>query len=191
MEPNRFRTPFTGTFARPALSNREQRLGVVQQLTKAPETIPPCTFILNGKPMSTFNCNGALYNAFSGLNNKINKRDYVCEAGEGAIPPGTYFIVERQTGGRLGWLYDAFGGQDEWFALYANDGSIDDQTFCNKVRRGEFRLHPKGPRGISQGCITIERKVDFMAIRNTLINAKRIPIPALPGTLAFGTVIVK
>jgi hypothetical protein len=40
----------------------------------------------------------------------------------------------------------------DWFALFADDGTIDDNTLCNHVRRGEFRLHPRHI-GISQGCI--------------------------------------
>jgi hypothetical protein len=34
--------------------------------------------------------------------------------------------------------------------------AIDDSTFVDGVRRGEFRFHPKGRLGISLGCITLE-----------------------------------
>ncbi|WP_254367149.1 tlde1 domain-containing protein [Paraburkholderia sp. NMBU_R16] len=34
----------------------------------------------------------------------------------------------------------------QWFALYRNDGVVDDYTFIDGVRRGNFRLHPNVPR---------------------------------------------
>lgn len=96
-------------------------------------------------------------------------------AGEGAIPPGTYYIVDRLSGGRLGWIKDFISGKNEWFALFAADSSVDDIAFCNGVRRGEFRLHPKVGTGISKGCITI----------------RKFEVPQTAGTLAYGVVLVK
>lgn len=74
----------------------------------------------------------------------------------GPIPPGIYFIVDRESGGMLGGLRDYFTGRDTWFALCANDNRIDDKTFCNNIIRGHFRLHPKGVRGVSEGCVVID-----------------------------------
>jgi hypothetical protein len=60
----------------------------------------------------------------------------------------------------------------------------------NKVKRGNFRLHPKGPRGISEGCITIEKLADFQQLRAIL---KGIAPSAVPGIelKAYGSVVVK
>ncbi|MFZ4700426.1 MAG: tlde1 domain-containing protein [Candidatus Methylumidiphilus sp.] len=33
------------------------------------------------------------------------------------------------------------------------------------IRRGEFRLHPKGPRGIGLGCITLEYRSEFDTLK--------------------------
>lgn len=117
-----------------------------------------CPFELNDKPMSTFKLAGLSFPAFSGYGNNINKRSTVCLAGAGAIPPGTYYLLDRESGGRLGGLWDRIKGRTNWFALYADDGRIDDYTFCNEIERGNFRLHPKGPRGISKGCIDREQR---------------------------------
>ena len=78
----------------------------------------------------------------------------------------------------------------DWFALYAADGKIDDETFCNQVKRGNFRLHPKGTAGISQGCITLESVADYQRLRTFL---KGMPAQAVPGISlkAYGRVVVK
>ena len=82
-----------------------------------------------------------------------------------------------------------FGERRDWFALYAIDGKIDDETYCEKVKRGEFRLHPKGSRGISLGCITIDNPKDFQFLRTILTNAKPSAVPG--STLrAYGKVRV-
>jgi hypothetical protein len=59
----------------------------------------------------------------------------------------------------------------DWFALYRQDGHIDDQTFLGKVRRGEFRLHPLGPSGVSFGCVVLQQHSDFQALRAALLAA--------------------
>ncbi len=149
-----------------------------------------CNFELNDKPMSAFKIGTRLFDAFSGLDPFINKRMSVCVPNFGPIQPGTYYIVDRESGGGLGWFYDLFGQRGEWFALYANDGKIDDETYCNEVKRGSFSLHLKVGRGISKGCITIERQSDFNIIRAML---KAVPKQAIPGSTlsAYGKVIVK
>lgn len=102
----------------------------------------------------------------------------------------TPYIFDRQGGGRFEWFRNLFSDHSDWFALYAIDGKIDDETFCNNLARGRFRLHPKGPRGISEGCITIEKLSDFQFIRAML---KSIPPSAVPGSdlKAYGKVVVK
>ena len=85
---------------------------------------------------------------------------------------------------------EIFNERSEWFALYAIDGKIDDETYCNKVKRGLFRLHPKGDLGISEGCITIESRKDYQKLRAILKSVTPVTIPGSP-LKAYGTVVVR
>jgi hypothetical protein len=136
-----------------------------------------CTFELNGKPMSTFKCGATSFPAFSGLRKHVNRRFSACIPNLGPIPPGEYYIIDRQSGGLLGPLRDLFTGRDQWFALYAIDEKIDDEVFCGKVKRGFFRLHPKGPLGRSEGCIVINKESDFSFLRTILKGSSKKLIP--------------
>lgn len=149
-----------------------------------------CTFKLNDQPMSSFKVGATSFPAFSGIGGHVNHRVSACILNEGPIPPGDYFIIDRESGGRLGWLYDLFSGRQDWFALYANDGKIDDETWCEKIKRGEFRLHPKGTRGVSRGCIVIDKVSDFQFLRSILRNGTPQLIPNSE-IKAWGKVMVK
>ncbi len=149
-----------------------------------------CKFELNGKPMSTLWCGASSFPAYSGLKGNVNRRSSACIAGSGPIPPGTYYIFDRQSGGLRGPLRDLFTNKDEWFALYAIDEAIDDQTYCDEVKRGQFRLHPSGPLGISQGCITVEKASDYQRLRAMLKGTEQIKVPGSE-LLAYGKVVVK
>ena len=142
-----------------------------------------CRFELNNKPMSIFWCGATRFPAFSGLGNHVNSRTSACNANAGPIPPGQYYIFDRQVGGLRGPFDRLFGERRDWFALYAVDGKIDDETYCDRVRRGEFRLHPKGDLGISLGCITIDRLTDFQFLRTILTSAK--PSAVLGSTFKY------
>ena len=96
----------------------------------------------------------------------------------------------RQSGGKLGAFRDLFNDHRQWFGLYADDGSIDDETFCNGVKRGNFRLHPKGPYGISEGCITINELPHFQQLQANLRGAPPVDIPG-SSLKAYGRVVVK
>jgi hypothetical protein len=148
------------------------------------------TFELNDAPMSALKLGAFSFPAFSGLAPYVNLRMAACIADYGPIPPGEYYIVDRESGGFLGSFYDLFGQRSDWFALYAIDDKIDDETFCNKVKRGNFRLHPKVGRGISKGCITVNTQKDFDRIRALL---KATPTGKIPGTSlsCYGKVTVK
>lgn len=155
-----------------------------------------CTFALNKRSMSTLVVPGiGSFAAFSGSGRWRNDPEGVGVAKIGPLPAGRYYIVDRQSGGRLGWLrellQDSFSGVDRssWFALLREDGRIDDETFVGKVRRGEFRLHPVGPLGISEGCITLQRLSDFERLATALRNGRRSAIPN-GGGQAYGTVEV-
>jgi len=146
-------------------------------------------FTLNGATFSSFVCEGTPYVAFSGNGLDRNNPDSGAVAGNGPIPLGRYYIVDRQSGGTLGGIRDFFTGRDEWFALYRDDGSVDDETFIGGVRRGEFRLHPRGPSGTSLGCIVIQDPADFPALRATLLASSVAFVPGT-GARTYGTVDV-
>lgn len=149
-----------------------------------------CNFVLNDQPMSAFSVGGASFPAFSGKTPYINKRANSCLVKLGPIPPGTYYVIDRETGGRFGWLRDLVANKKNWFALYAEDGRIDDWTFCNEVKRGNFRLHPMGERGISEGCITVHRAADFHVIHSLLKRSRQSTVPGADFR-AYGKVVVK
>jgi hypothetical protein len=149
-----------------------------------------CSFALNGEPMSCFTINSRSFPAFSGLEELVNKRSSMCVAARGPIPVGTYYIVDRESGGRLGWLRDLLKGSSDWFALYADDGRIDDRTYCDQVQRGQFRLHPRVGRGISKGCITLDKVSDFHFVRNVLKSTPKTPISG-SNTMHYGVVTVR
>ena len=83
-----------------------------------------------------------------------------------------------------------FNDKRDWFALYANDDEIDDETWCEQVKRGQFRLHPKGRMGISQGCIVIEHSKDFQSLSAMLKNSEPRTITGTE-IRALGKVTVK
>lgn len=140
--------------------------------------------------MSAFWCGAISFPAFSGLGDHVNRRASACIQNKGPIPPGTYYIFDRQSGGLLGSLRDLFNDHSNWFALHAIDNKIDDETYCNKVKRGAFRLHPKGDWGISEGCIIINSKIDYQFLRTILKNTKQEPVPGSQ-LLAYGKLIVR
>lgn len=149
-----------------------------------------CSFELNGKEISEFKCGLRKYPAFSGMGRHKNKLQYACLKNQGPIPPGKYYIFDRQSGGFLGVFRDLFNDHDTWFALHVIDNKIDDETFCKEVKRGAFRLHPKSGLGISQGCITINTQKDFIIIRSML---RSITPQSVKGSSlkAYGVVTVK
>lgn len=99
----------------------------------------------------------------------------------GPIPAGTYYIVQHGTG-TFGWLWDALrwaGGystKSDWFELWSTDTNSDQLT-VNGVSRGEFRLHPVGPMGLSEGCVTVCSGFDIL--RQQLLST---PMGKVPGT---------
>jgi hypothetical protein len=149
-----------------------------------------CSFELNGKPMSQFKIGAMPFPAFSGFGKDVNSRSFACAPNMGPIPPGTYYIVDRESGGVLGPLWDRIKGRKNWFALYAIDGKIDDITYCNQIERGNFRLHPKGAAGISKGCIVVESHSDFNRLSTILRGSKPMRI-ADTNHHAYGKVVVK
>ena len=83
-----------------------------------------CTFILNDKPVSKLMCDGLTFPAFSGDAGHENKPADTALVKAGPIPKGRYYIIARQSGGRLGWLWDPIKDEfsdshrNEWFSLH-------------------------------------------------------------------------
>lgn len=143
-----------------------------------------CSYALNGMETSILCCTGVgNFPAFSGQFHGRNNPTLTTVKDIGPLPSGRYFIVSRLSGGRLGAVYD-FGyknvyGADRtvWFGLYRDDGKVNDETFIEGVRRGNFRLHPVGPRGLSEGCITMTSHTDFDYLRAALLGTSMIGVP--------------
>lgn len=156
-----------------------------------------CLFSLNGQTLSALVCQGlGSLPAFSGRPGYFNDPAKVAVPEHGPLPPGRYYIVGRQSGGRLGWLKELLTdntsrtGRNRWFALYRIDGQIDDYTFIQGVKRGNFRLHPIGSRGSSEGCITLLSHAHFDRLRAFLLSQESRLIPGTT-TKYFGTVDVR
>ncbi|MBC8750417.1 hypothetical protein OKW43_003473 [Paraburkholderia sp. WC7.3g] len=156
-------------------------------------------FLVNSEPLSPLTIFGiGTFNAYSGNNQYRNRGGCTMVPNDGPLPAGKYWIVDRPTGGIrsqvFAWTKDEWNAamghpsdHGEWFALYRDDGTIDDVTWINGVKRGQFRLHPTGGRGISLGCITLPSHSDFMTIRNALLHTVKIPVRS-SGLLAYGTI---
>lgn len=157
-----------------------------------------CTFILNDKPLSDFivggsrSAGGIRFPAFSGLMSNVNKRSAACNPGTGPIPPGRYYIFNRESGGRLAALRKWAGindGKEGWFSLYSEDDRIDDEAICDSVSRGNFRLHPKGTMGISKGCIVIDNPAEFLRLSAILRSVPPVDVQG-SSLKAYGIVTV-
>ena len=153
-------------------------------------------FSLNGLQTSILTVPGVgNFPAFSGQKSGRNNSTLSSIVDIGPIPPGRYFIVGRHSGGRLGSIYDFylknFYGTDrsEWFALYGDDWQIDDSVFIETIKRGGFRLHPIGPRGLSEGCITLTHVSDFDYLRKALLKTTMIQVQSC-SFKAYGTITV-
>jgi hypothetical protein len=156
-----------------------------------------CTFRLNNKPLSVLHCDGVGdFSAFSGNDRVKNNPAAAAIPNVGPLPPGRYYIVDRGSGGLFTHIRDFVldlanqTDREKWFALYRDDGSVDDWTFINGVGRGHFRLHPHGLANISEGCITLSDSPAFYRLRDHLLHTTRVSIPGGRG-FAYGTVEVQ
>lgn len=156
-----------------------------------------CTFALNGQSTSTLDCVGlGAIVAFSGNGSYVNDPKSTALPNSGPLPAGIYYIVDRQSGGHMGWLNDLLADfvagthRVEWFALYRDDGIIDDWTSIDGIRRGHFRLHPAGYWGTSEGCITLPHKSQFDMLRKFLKSQPAGIIPST-GMKYYGRVLVQ
>ncbi|MGP6489386.1 DUF2778 domain-containing protein [Duffyella gerundensis] len=156
-------------------------------------------FIINGADYSPLTIYGVgTFMAFSGQGAYINKGACAHLPSVGPIPAGHYYIADRPTGSfanrvrakAIDLYKSATNGyvvdHGEWFALYRVDGMIDDTTFIEGVERGAFRLHPGR---ISEGCITLVHRTDFLRLRTAILNKPKSPIPGSK-LMAYGKIEV-
>lgn len=143
-----------------------------------------CTYVLNGEPLSRLVCDGVSYDAFSGdASSYVNDVRYQDVPDLGPLPLGKYYILDRESGGWTGWIRDpirdhlAETDRSEWLSLYRDDELIDDKTSINNTERGAFRIHPIGPRGISQGCVTLFSPLAFEVLRSHIRNRQGEILP--------------
>ncbi|GAA3585703.1 DUF2778 domain-containing protein [Gibbsiella greigii] len=137
-------------------------------------------FVVNDEIFSPLTIYGVgTFMAFSGKEPYRNQSGCGYIRGRGPLPPGKYWVLDRPVGGVLSRVWaqtkDIITGGDhsEWFALYRDDGVIDDYTWVNGVKRGNFRLHPGT---VSEGCITLPRHSDFYALRNALLRTSAVSV---------------
>jgi len=156
--------------------------------------------ILNGADYAPFNLYGVgVFMAHSGLGAYRNNANCGGVQNIGPIPIGRYWIVDRREGNWLSQkkkeIHDGANrligraefGKTDWFALWRDDWGIDDYTWVESVKRGNFRLHPGT---VSKGCITIAHNSDFAMIRNALMNTSLIQVPCMRSLMARGWVEV-
>jgi hypothetical protein len=156
-----------------------------------------CTFSLNGKDTSELWCSGfGSVTAYSGTDGGRDNPGATALRKIGPLPAGTYYIVDRQSGGWFGWARDlwsqrGFGTTDRtrWFALWNPD--TGDTTNINGIERGAFRIHPEGQMHLSEGCITVISHFEFDQLERFIrSNPPDVPIPG--STMrAYGTVEVR
>jgi hypothetical protein len=156
-----------------------------------------CSFILNRMNTSQLICEGiGKFEAYSGHMRGRDNPAMTAAPKIGPIPKGTYFLVDRKSGGKLGWAYDIAGplfhlttDHSQWFALW--NPTTGDTTIVDGVSRGAFRLHPEGPHRRSEGCITLSDPAAFDRLQRYIRRSP--PILPVPGTTlkAYGWVEVK
>jgi hypothetical protein len=139
------------------------------------------------------------FDILSGIERYINNPD-CSDIEKAAIPPGTYWIVDRPEGSLLNRaraeLIDLAhmyrNHHSEWFGLYSAE-TMSDYVFVNGVKRGSFRLHPLNTdgSGVSWGCITFYRSTDFQTLRSSLLRRKKVVVPGSQGLLAYGRIDVR
>ncbi|CAN7288738.1 DUF2778 domain-containing protein [Trinickia sp. LjRoot230] len=89
-----------------------------------------CTFSLNSQKTSVLSCPGAgLFSAFSGTSTGHDNPKAVAQPDIGPLPPGRYFIVDRQSGGRAGWIRDLQRGERAPDRLPKRDAAVSQARY--------------------------------------------------------------
>lgn len=156
-----------------------------------------CYYKLNKQKTSYLQCPGfGNVPAFSGKDKYTNDPSATAVAKKGPIPIGTYYIIDRQSGGHLGAIEDAIHNvvtgthRQDWFELYNAAPPGGDVTIVKGVIRGNFRIHPVGYIGESDGCITLPHPSQFEQLRSFLHSQTTAKIPGTE-LLYYGKVIVQ
>lgn len=158
-------------------------------------------FVVDNKPVLFLVMPGVgSFPAFSGDDIYRNRGGCTAVVNKGPLPAGRYWLVDRPGGGlrsraeafvKVSWnsVMGATTDHSEWFALYREDGVIDDWTWVNGVKRGNFRLHPSGGGGHSFGCITLQSRADFHRLRQVLLQTATVSA-GNSGIRAYGSIEV-
>lgn len=157
-------------------------------------------FVINDAYYSPLSFPGVgTFLAFSGDGAYRNRGACGMKPMAGPVPAGRYWIVDRPKGGiksqvitgiKDSWNHYIDGTtftHNEWFALWRDDGRIDDYTWIEGVKRGNFRLHPGS---LSEGCITLPHDSDFAILRNALLRTLKVDVPYMNKLKAYGTIEV-
>jgi hypothetical protein len=157
-------------------------------------------FVINDADYSPLSFPGVgTFLAFSGNGAYRNRGACGMIPRQGPVPAGKYWIVDRPEGGLRSQLkagisdiYNHYSSgatfrHSEWFAIWRDDGSIDDYTWIENVKRGNFRLHPGV---LSEGCITLPYDSDYARLRNALLRTQKIEIPCMKKLMSYGTIEV-
>ena len=152
----------------------------------------------------TLKCNGVgNFSVFTGLN-KLKNVVNCSHSDNGAIPVGTYYIVERKQHNSIGSRVRNFGidvwnfvhwrenDKNTWFALYNAQSMSDATDIGNGKKRGGFRLHPVNSDGTgeSDGCITFCDYHAYFQFRHALLNTIQDEYWKFKGIKVYGIVRV-
>ena len=141
------------------------------------------------------------FEAYSGNKQYRNQAGCTHVKDIGPLPVGKYWIVNRPTGSLksefkqlitkdvINNILQKPSPREEWFALYRDDGLINDSTYINQVQRTAFRLHPRGFWGDSYGCITVDSYAEYKLIHKALLAQATQRIPNT-NIITYGTITV-
>jgi len=146
------------------------------------------------------NCYGVgSFDVLSGIDKYINNPN-CSDIEKAAIPPGTYWIVDRPTGSianqlraeAIDLIHLYKNHHSQWFGLY-NAQTMSDHVYVNGVRRGSFRLHPLNTdgSGVSWGCVTLYNASEFQILRDALLRRQKVRVPGGKGLMAYGRLDVR
>jgi hypothetical protein len=152
----------------------------------------------DGKKL-TLSCVGVGdFDVLSGIESYINNPN-CSDKNKAAIPPGTYWIVDRPGGS----VYNSIRADvidmahlfrnhhNQWFGLF-NAQTMSDYVYVNHSKRNGFRLHPLNSDGSGEswGCITLYHYGEFTTLRRALLSQEKEEVPNGKGLKAYGSINV-
>ncbi|EMM2471256.1 MULTISPECIES: DUF2778 domain-containing protein [Enterobacterales] len=151
-------------------------------------------FVINDAHDSPLSFAGAgTFLAFSGDGIYRNRGACDMKPTAGPVPAGKYWIVNRPEGGLRSHVNA--GVRDRYnqvmngatFRHRRDDWGIDDDTWNEGVKRGNFRLHPGA---LSKEGITLLHASDFAMLHNALLKTPQVDVPCMSKLKAYGTIEV-